>query len=298
MKIGVIGSSGFIGTNFVKNALMLGHVIFGWDIVPSKVEYYEQESFYFYEWRDNNFEREDLLSECDGILILAAKRFTEEFSMDDYFVNIRIVSIILDRCIKANIKNIVILSTTGVYSDDNIPWKEEKSNIPANLYGASKAAIDELIKMYNQKHGLNIKSLRLAQVIGLGERKGYLFNTFIDNAIKKQPLNIWGTGAGRRQYVYIKDVISAIFAAFSSSKGGIYNVGMQGDISAYELAMLINHVFGNDGNYQVKKEKPEDLQRRCMDVTKIKEELGWESAYTVETALYDLKKIIREEKNE
>lgn len=298
MKIGVIGSSGFIGTNFVKNALMLDHVIFGWDIVPPKVECYEQKSFHFYQWRDNNFEHEDLLSECDGILILAAKRFTEEFSMDDYFVNIRIVSTILDHCIKTNIKNIVILSTTGVYSDDNIPWKEERSNIPANLYGASKAAVDELIKMYNQKHGLNIKSLRLAQVIGLGERKGYLLNTFIDNAIKKQPLNIWGTGAGRRQYVYIKDVISAIFAAFSSSKGGIYNVGIQGDVSAYELAMLINHVFENDGNYQVLKEKPEDLQRRCMDVTKIKEELGWETAYTVETALYDLKKTIREEKNE
>ncbi len=53
-----------------------------------------------------------------------------------------------------------------------MPWKEEIVYTPLSLYGASKLAVDTLGALYNKNYGLSIKNLRLAQVIGLGEREG------------------------------------------------------------------------------------------------------------------------------
>lgn len=296
MKIGVIGCSGFIGIAFVEEALKQKHRILGWDLVEPK-EKITDESYCFHKWKEGKLECQEILGECDGVVILAAKRFVKGFSMEDYFSNIRLAMDLVDSCRKADVRNIVLLSSTGVYSDSRIPWKETEANIPANLYGASKLAIDEMIQLYNREYGLNIKSLRLAQVIGMGERKGYLLNTFIDQAIRKETLSIWGTGAGKRQYVYIKDVVSAILAALKSERPGVYNIGIEGCISAYDLAMVINQVFDNEGNYKVYAEKPEDLQTREMDVSKAKRDLNWETAYTVKTALLDIKKTVGERKD-
>ncbi len=295
MRIGVIGSSGFIGTAFIKEALKFGHIVYGWDLIEPQ-QIFKDKNFQFHKWEKDVVEEQELLKKCDGILILASRRFTSDFGTEDYVYNIQIVLNILNICKKYNIKNVVLLSSISVYSEKNYPWKEKDSNIALNLYGASKIAIDELIKLYNVQYGFTIKSLRLAQVIGMGERKGYLLNTFIEKARKKETLSIWGAGAGRRQYVYIKDVVSAIFAAFGYNKGAIFNIGIEGSISAYELAIVINRVFGNDGNIQFEENRIEDLQHREMDVSKAKEELKWRTQYTVESAMIDLKNIIDGEK--
>ena len=296
MTIGIIGSSGFIGTYLTKTALDRGDKVIGWDIVKPR-EDYKNDNFIFRQWENGCFDSDIGLKECNGVVVLAARRPHGEFTLKDYFYNIDIVMKVIEKCVYSGIKNIVVISSRSVYSDSSLPWKEECCNTPLNLYGAAKAAVDDIVKLYNRQYDLSIKSLRLAQVLGMGERKGYLLNTFIDKAIKQETLPIYGTGLGKRQYIYIKDVISAIFAALASQKGGVYNIGMEGSISTFELAEVINHVFENEGNIQIYKDKEEDLQNKEMDVRKALRELGWRAEYTMETALYDIKNEISEEKD-
>lgn len=296
MTIGIMGSSGFIGTYLTKMALDKGDKVIGWDLVKPR-EDYKNDNFIFRQWENGDFDLDIGLKECDGVVILAAKRPYREFTLNDYFYNIEIVMKALERCGHLGVKNIVVISSRSVYSDSSLPWKEERCNTPLNLYGAAKAAVDDIVRLYNREYELSIKSLRLAQVLGMGERKGYLLNTFIDKAIKKETLPIYGTGLGKRQYIYIKDVVSAIFAALASQKGGVYNIGMEGSISTLELAEIINHVFENEGNIQIYKDKEEDLQNKEMDVRKAFRELGWRAEYTMKTALHDIKNEISEEKD-
>lgn len=297
MTIGVIGVSGFIGQYFTRMALQEGNSIIGWDIVEPKRDFMT-DRFQFCLWNmDTPLPAEDL-KKCDGVVNLAAKRPCGKFVIQDYFYNIDIAVKVIESCRESGIKNVVTISSRSVYSDERLPWKEEQSNIPVNLYGAAKAAVDDIVKLYNIQYDMCIKSLRLAQVLGLGERKGYLLNTFIDRAAKKETLEIWGTGEGKRQYIYVKDVVSAIMAALGSQSGGIYNIGMPGSISTRELEKLINHVFDNEGNFRIYKDKKEDLSNKEMDVTKAKRDLGWEASYTMETALNDIKKTICEGSNE
>lgn len=297
MKIAVIGSSGFIGTTFVREAIAVGHSILGWDIVKPREEH-DKTHFVYNRWVDGEFENIELLRECDAVLILAAKRPHNRFDMQDYFDNIGIVAKVLECCIEHEVKNIVTISSRSVYSNENLPWREKDSNVPLNLYGAAKAAVDDLIKLYNKKYNLRIKSLRLAQVIGLGEVSGYLLNTFIERALQKQELHIYGTGEGRRQYIYIKDVVSAILHAVESDTEGVFNIGMQENVSSVELAQIVNTVFGNEKEICFEADKPEDLKHYLMDVTKAKKEFGWEAKYTVEAAMKDIRKMIDEGKNE
>ncbi len=296
MVVGITGVAGFIGKYLTEALLLEGNTVIGWDIVEPNVVY-DTEKFSFHYWNPQQPDDSEL-KKCDGVVNLAAKRPCGEFTLEDYFYNIDIAIRLIDSCQRLGIKNIVTISSRSVYSNSRMPWKEAESNTPVNLYGAAKAAVDDVIKVYNYQYGMHIKSLRLAQVLGLGERSGYLLNTFIDKAYKKETLEIWGTGNGKRQYIYVKDVVSAVKAAlYNSDKGGVFNIGMPGNISIRELARVINHVFDNEGNYCIYEERREDIQDKEMDISRAREVLGWEAEYTITSALYDIKQILNGEEN-
>ena len=182
------------------------------------------------------------------------------------------------------------MSSISTYRADNESCSEEIDTGSGNLYGESKYAMDHLINFLNKKKEMCIKSLRLAQVIGTGERKGYLLNTLLDNAKEYKEQVIYGSGCGERQYIYIKDVISAIICAIEAKNAkGIYNIGIKGRISISNLAKLINRVFKNEAGIKYLLEKPEDKSILEMDVSKAEKELNFKPKYDLEAAIQDLK---------
>ena len=138
---------------------------------------------------------------------------------------------------------------------------------------------------------MNIKSLRFAQVIGTGERKGFLINTLIDNAREKKQQTIFGDGSQRRQYIYVKDVSRAILKALEhTEEKGVFNIGLPGSISNLELAECINKVFGNEGNLKLDLSKKMNSNTDEMNVTKAKELLGFEPSFDLEQIFEDILK--------
>ena len=74
--------------------------------------------------------------------------------------------------------------------------------------------------------GLHLKSLRIASVIGLGERPEYFRMAYIYRVLRKEPLHIYGDGRGEREYVYAKDVARAIRLALDKPElSAVMNVG-------------------------------------------------------------------------
>lgn len=291
MKIVVWGANGFIGAMLVKRLIDNGDSVVAVDFAFSNLDSFKQNPGIKL-INVNDIEAiDEVLSEKPALINLAAKRLTPDFSFDDYFQNIQITMDILRKAAKFGITNVVTISSIGVYSESQLPWRENETDRSMNLYGQSKRTIDSMIEHLNN-FGFNIKSLRLAQVIGLHERKGFVLNTFIDQAKNRNPLKIYGSGSGARQYIYIEDVISAILVAVYSNNKGIYNIGLKGSVTILQLAELINQVFDNPSNIEYVPYDREDLNHYEMDVEKAYNELRWTPEYSIEEALHEIKKKI------
>lgn len=279
MKIAVVGGNGFIGKEFMRYAWERGHQTV---VIGSSVDAFSD---------SGGRQISGLLSGCDAVVFLAAKRPIADFSLEEYYYNIRLAGAYFEYTRKSGIKNVVITSSRSVYSSLSIPWKEREWDSPLSLYGASKQAIDGLALHYNNLYGMKIKSLRLAQVIGMGERKGFLLNTLIDNAIMNRKQTIYGAGIGRRQYIYIKDVCDALLHSITAKEdhAGVFNIGLDYNVSIIELAQLINEVFENKAGIEILSDQPEDTKQYLMDVTKAEQELCWKPRYDLRRAFTEIK---------
>ena len=279
MKIAVVGGNGFIGKEFIRYASERGHQTM---VIGSSVDAFSD---------SGGRQISELLSESDAVVFLAAKRPVSDFSLDDYCYNIRLAGAYFEYARKSGIKNVVITSSRSVYSSLSLPWKEKEWDCPLSLYGASKQAIDGLALHYNDLYGMKIKSLRLAQVLGMGERKGFLLNTLIDNAIMGRKQTVYGAGTGRRQYIYVKDVCDALLHSITeqADQAGVFNIGLDYNVSIIELAQLINEVFENKAGIEIFSDKPEDTKQYLMDVTKAEQELQWKPSYDLRRAFTEIK---------
>lgn len=182
MKVGITGGTGFLGKEVSTLLEKEGHipVIIGRSPFNGKTKY---------EYRSTDYSIESLNKVLDGnqaVVHLAAVRGSKG-CISDFHQNEIITENLLKSCINIGITNIVIASSIAVYSKvESIPWTEEQLPSPKTLYGISKISCEYMADLYHKEYELNIKSLRIAQILGEGERKGFMMNTFIDNAFHKK----------------------------------------------------------------------------------------------------------------
>lgn len=295
MKIVITGGRGFIG-NYVVGHFKNKHdlYILGRDNSSSNqfdpgISYYKTD--YSFRSLDNIFK----IIEPDSVIHLAALRPSENLNIYEYLLNLEISTVLFEVCLKHQVCNIINISSKSVYSHkDRIPWKEDTDTNPANGYGLSKKLVENSAEFFNFK-GLNVKTLRIAQVIGYGERQGYVLHTFLSNAINHKPLYVYGKGRGRRHYIYVKDVVTAIEKSLNNSNAaGIFNIGMEKNYSFLQLAKTINKVFQNRAGIKLIEDQPADERVRLMSITKAEKELNWKPSFDLEDAFFNIKKIIDE----
>ncbi len=277
-RIGLVGGSGFVGNSFngmYKDKFELVDISRKNGVVT---EYCEKEL-------------ENALLGCDSVVILAAKKVsqTETQSMELYEDNVAVVKNALKACSKLGIRNIVFTSTRCVYANNqSVPISEDGVIRPINYYGVSKHTAEELCEYYNDNFDMNVKILRLAQVIGK-DKNGYMIDKFIDSALQGTSLTVYGKSIGKRDYIYIKDVCRAIYLSLHNfAKSGVYNIGSGVGVSSKELAQAIINATGSASEITMIADKPEDTSVTYLNVSKAKSELGFSCEYTLEEAIDDL----------
>ncbi len=300
MRIAVTGGTGFIGRWFLRmygdqyDCLVLG-------IEPDIDELVvDGKSFTFIRTDYSIGDLTEHLQSVDAVVHLAAKRPEANSLMSDYLENIKISSNLFEAARMLSVTNIVHMSSISVYStEQTIPWLESCDVNPMSFYGISKLTIEKLSHYYNFNHNMKVKNLRLAQVVGVGEREGYMLSVFMKKAMNKQALTLWGKGKGRREYIYIKDVADAMDCALNKpGESGTFNIGMGKNTSHRELAELINEVFDNPGGITFSPDKTEDKSTFLMNITKAGIILGWQPKWELKDAFDDMKKLLNKHGNE
>lgn len=293
MKIGVTGGSGFIGQHLLREYCQEHEFV----VITSGKSEKELVQSSNISYVCSDYSEESMLSAfagCDCIVHLGAKRSNKdsEAAFHNYEDNIHFSERLFSAAKQLGILNVVNISSTAVYDKDlSCPFSEDTMVSPLSYYGVCKRTIEMCAQMCNKRWGMHIKSLRIAQVIGAGERGGYMLAIFQERCRNNQSLDVFGYGKAGKEYIYVKDVARAIICAcMASEKSGVYNIGTGCFTSNVELAEAFCKVFDNQAGYRLLTDKKELVYDYRMDVSRAKTELGFETAYDLISAIVDLKK--------
>ena len=291
-KVGVTGGTGFIGQYLLRESS--GEYEF---VVltsgKSQKNVYEAPNIKYVEGEYSYNSLIAVFRGCDAIVHLGAKRSDAESEKGfyNYFDNLSFSEYVFSAARDLGITNIINISSTAVYDEPlKAPFSEENAVSPISFYGVSKRAIELIAEIYNKKHNMNIKSRRLAQVIGEGERPGYILTVFKERCVSGLPLYVYGEGKSGKEYIYVKDVVSAIITAIGCpERRGIYNIGSGTFTTNKQLAEMFCSAFENKAGFELLTDKQEVVKDYYMDVRRAKDELGFSCKYSLQDALSDLK---------
>ncbi len=181
-------------------------------------------------------------------------------------------------------------STSEIYGkppDEAIPTPETYFGHvnplgPRSCYDESKRAGEAFVKAYELQHGINIKIVRIFNTSGprirYGPKFGRVIPNFIHQALKDLDITVFGDGSQTRSFTYVVDEIEGFFKIIHNEEalGEVINLGNDKEYTILELAEIIRDLTRSKSEIVFKKLPIDDPERRCPDLTKAKELLGWE----------------------
>jgi UDP-glucose 4-epimerase len=201
---------------------------------------------------------------------------------------------LLKIAVENDIKRFIYASTSEVYGTGQIiPMDENHPLNPASPYAASKLAADRLCFAYYNTFNLNVTIARMFNTFGPRQKdSGYasVIPLFIKRVLQNKPPIVYGDGKQTRDYLYIKDAVTAYLKILESDGfvGQTVNVGTGNEITINDLANLIIKLSGRE-NIEIvhSSPRPGEVKRLCADITRMQRICDWKPEYTTERAIVE-----------
>lgn len=252
MKLLIIGSQGFLGSNISSHFESLGHHVFSCDFLDIRNEknYFRINPFksdYLEIFESHKFE---LVVNCAGSANVGASIDDPFF---DYDLNVNVVSKILGAIYKTNKETKFInISSAAVYGNPiDLPIRTEYADnaIPISPYGVHKRMAEVLLKSYYDSFNIPTCSLRVFSAYGNGQKKLLMWDLFqkFQND-ESDTIELFGTGNETRDFIHINDILQQIELVIkhASFKGESINIANGVAIKISEIAAIFkNHLNSN-----------------------------------------------------
>ena len=188
---------------------------------------------------------------------------------------------------------VVAASSAAIYGDpESVPVSEEDRKTPSSPYAIDKLSLDHYVRTYADLYDLDTVALRYFNIYGPGQQAGDysgVISVFLDQARSGEPITVHGDGEQTRDFVHISDVVDAnLAAATTEHTGRAYNVGTGSSTSIRELAETIRDVVGSDSEIVHTDPRPGDVRHSCADISRAREELGFDPTTSLEDGLATL----------
>ncbi len=156
-----------------------------------------------------------------------------------------------------------------------------------SMYDEAKRFSEALTFAYHRTHGVDIRVVRIFNTYGprMQPDDGRVVSNFITQALRGQPLTIYGDGSQTRSFCYVDDEVRGFLALLDSDEIGPVNIGNPGEFTMLELADLVNELTGNDRGIVFEPLPSDDPKQRKPDITLATEALGWTPEIDLRTGL-------------
>ncbi|MBD3426362.1 MAG: NAD-dependent epimerase/dehydratase family protein [Candidatus Omnitrophica bacterium] len=187
----------------------------------------------------------------------------------------------------------LLASTSEVYGDPLVNpqpetyWGNVNPVGPRGVYDEAKRFGEALTLAYHRTHGIDTKIARIFNTYGerMRHNDGRVVPTFIDQALKNEPLTVYGDGSQTRSFCYVSDLVEGIVKLMSSSLNEPVNLGNPDEMSVLDFAKKIKAITGCSSEIVYKDLPVNDPKVRRPDISKAKKELGWQPTVGLEQGL-------------
>ncbi|WP_214741996.1 UDP-glucose 4-epimerase GalE [Exiguobacterium sp. s48] len=315
MSVLVVGGAGYIGSHAVRallkdgedvvilDNLQTGHV----ESIPQDVRFYEGDL------RDRTFVKEVFAKEAiTDVLHFAANSLVGESMTDPlayYDNNVFGTQVLLETMRDAGVKRIVFSSTAATYGDQTrMPIDETALTNPTNTYGATKLAMESMIRWCDQAHDIRSVALRYFNVAGaiatgeIGEDhdpETHLIPIVLQVANgQRDAITVFGDdyatedGTCIRDYIHVQDLVDAHLLALRYLREGgasdVFNLGTENGLSVLEIIEAARRVTGHNIPVRLGERRSGDPAKLIASSDKARRILGWTPTRSnVETILTD-----------
>jgi UDP-glucose 4-epimerase len=297
VKVAVTGGAGFIGQHLVKKLVQrndVSEVVVLDNLSVGKRENVAQDAIL--RWCDIR-DKDDLLENLAGVDVVfhqaAFVTIRGSFSRLRYDLHVNDLGTlnVLESARDSHVSKVVVASSMAVYGQPrSLPVRETDCSMPISPYGFSKLKGEFYCELFRRMYGLKTVALRYFNTYGAGQTlSDYVgvLSIFINQAIKGQPLTIYGDGRQTRDFVHVDDVADAnILAGFGDAEG-TFNIASGKEISINEIAEWVMRETSCPEKVHLAS-PPGEINRIVADISKAKRELGFEPRGELRNTLSEL----------
>jgi dTDP-glucose 4,6-dehydratase len=299
MKTAVVtGGAGFLGSHLTDRLLKEGYRVVGVDNFitgnPANLEHLKSNPNYSFQKHDvsNHFEVEGAV---DFIF-----HFASPASPIDYLElpiqTLKVGSLGTHNALglaKAKGAGFLLASTSECYGDPLVhPQTEEYwGNVnpigPRGVYDEAKRFAEAMTMAYHRYHKIDTKIVRIFNTYGprMRLKDGRVVPAFIGEALKGEPISIFGTGSQTRSFCFVSDLIDGIFKLSQSDFHEPVNIGNPNELTIKEFAERIIRLIGSKSTLTYLPLPTDDPKQRRPDITRAWQRLGWKPVIDLETGL-------------
>jgi dTDP-glucose 4,6-dehydratase len=297
MRVLVTGAAGFLGSHLTDRLLGEGHSVLGVDNLSTG----DQENLAHLANEPRfQFEQKDICQPFDPGPVDYVFNFASPASPPEY-LRLAIETLRVGSAGTQNTLEIahrhgaghLHASTSECYGDPLVHpqpeeyWGHVNPVGPRSVYDEAKRYSEALVMAYHRSHGLNTHLVRIFNTYGprLQPSDGRVISNFIMQALRNEPLTVYGDGSQTRSFCYVDDLIEGILRLSRSSEHFPVNIGNPAEFTILECAQAVLQATGSRSELCYESLPQDDPTRRCPDITKARTLLGWEPQISLQEGL-------------
>ena len=187
----------------------------------------------------------------------------------------------------------LLASTSEVYGDPQVNpqpetyWGNVNPIGPRGVYDEAKRAAEAFTMAYHRAHGLRTRIVRIFNTYGPRMRPddGRAVPNFISQALRGDPLTVYGDGSQTRSLCYVDDLIEGLSRLLAADYPEPVNLGNPHEVTMLELAQRIRDLCQSPSQIEFRLLPKDDPRVRCPDISRARSVLGWEPQVPLERGL-------------
>ena len=289
MRVLITGAAGFLGSHLAERFLVEGHEVVGVDnfVTGSRDNAAHLGTYDGFRLIEHDISQPLYLdADLDGVLHFASPASPVDY-LELPIQTLKVGSLGTHNALglaRAKGARFLLASTSEVYGDPQVHPQPESYWGHVNpvgyrgCYDEAKRFAEAMTMAYHRHHGLDTRIVRIFNTYGPRMRPGdgRVVSNFIVQALRGDPLTIYGDGSQTRSFCFVEDEVDGIFRLFHSDRPEPVNIGNPNEFTIRELADVVLEETGSSSEIVSMPLPADDPKVRRPDVTIARELLGWE----------------------